>query len=121
MTTTDTQDSIASWQRHIHAWANSRGWWENADRNFGELLMLATTEIAEAFEEWRDGHDPAEVYYATDKYGLQKPEGVAIELADVLIRLFDTAERYGIDLEEMIRIKMAYNAERPYRHGGKRA
>lgn len=46
-----------------------------------------------------------------------KPEGFPVELADVMIRLMDLAERMGIDLAEMINIKMAYNATRPYRHG----
>lgn len=31
------------------------------------------------------------------------------------------AECHGIDLFSLCELKMAYNATRPYRHGGKRA
>lgn len=50
-----------------------------------------------------------------------KPLGFGIELADILIRVFDTAEAYGIDLQQALEIKAAYNRGRPYRHGGKLA
>ncbi|PZM62586.1 hypothetical protein [Paenibacillus dendritiformis] len=40
-------------------------------------------------------------------------------LADVLINTKSLAEFYGIDLERAIAEKMAYNATRPQRHGGK--
>ncbi len=41
---------------------------------------------------------------------LAKPEGVPSELADVIIRCFDMAEYYGIDLEEAIfKTKIALN------------
>lgn len=50
-----------------------------------------------------------------------KPLGFGIELADILIRVFDTAEAYGIDLQQALEIKAAYNRSRPYRHGGKKA
>ncbi|MFD3271491.1 hypothetical protein ACE3MS_15330 [Paenibacillus dendritiformis] len=40
-------------------------------------------------------------------------------LADALINTESLAEFYGIDLERAISEKMAYNATRPQRHGGK--
>lgn len=46
-----------------------------------------------------------------------KPEGFPIELADAVIRIMDLAERLGIDLAEMINLKMAYNSTREYMHG----
>lgn len=52
--------------------------------------------------------------------GLYKPEGVGSEAADVLIRLLDTCERTGIDLESEFERKTKYNATRGHRHGGKR-
>ncbi len=112
--------SIGDWQAEIHRWARSKGWWDEP-RNFGELMMLAATEIAEAFEEYRDGHGFTDIYYATDKRGNQKPEGIPVEIADVVIRLLDTCEAYGIDLEAAMRIKHKYNETRSARHGGKRA
>lgn len=56
------------------------------------------------------------------KNGIEaNPEGVPIELADTLIRVFDACHEWGIDIEEAMRIKMDFNETRPHRHGGKRA
>lgn len=46
-----------------------------------------------------------------------KPEGIAVELADAVIRIADLCGALGIDLEEVIAKKMGYNESRPYRHG----
>lgn len=53
------------------------------------------------------------------KYRSRKPEGVAVELADAVIRIADLCGHLEIDLEEVIEIKMAYNEGRPYKHGKK--
>lgn len=47
-----------------------------------------------------------------------KPEGVGPEFADLAIRLLETCEEYGLDLEFEIERKMAYNEKREQRHGG---
>lgn len=86
-------------------------------RTVGDLLMLITTEIAEAFEEYRNGHEPGEVYYNN---GSSKPEGVGIELADAVIRVMDFCGRYEIDLGQLIELKLDYNLTRSHKHGGKR-
>ena len=98
-----------------HAIAVSKGWWEE-DRNIGELLALVHSEVSEALEEWRGGEDLAVIRMEGDK-----PVGFAVELADTLIRICDLAESAGIDLNAALKIKMAYNATRPWRHGGKLA
>jgi NTP pyrophosphatase (non-canonical NTP hydrolase) len=115
--------------------AVEKGWWVG-ERNFGELCMLIDTEVAEAYEEYRNGHAVNEMYFPASgvhgplsvlpgeamvwasEYGW-KPEGVPSELADIVIRVADICGHYGIDLNEAVRVKMAYNANRSYRHGGK--
>lgn len=51
------------------------------------------------------------------KYRSRKPEGVAVELADAVIRIADLCGYLGIDLDTVISEKMAYNETRPFKHG----
>lgn len=120
-----------------HATAVEKGWWEKP-RDLDGLLMLVVSEASEALEEWRNGHDVNEEYFPgagmhgpvansraealvwAGSYGW-KPEGIPSELADIVIRVADMCGYYGIDLAEAIETKMAYNAGRSYRHGGKRS
>ena len=122
---------LNEFMRSVHETAVSKGWWGDelasgesltyVDRNVGEMLMLVTTEIAEAYEEWRSSGNG--IFEAEAMLGVQyrdgKPEGFTVELADALIRIFDICERFQLPLVEALEIKAAYNATRPYRHGGK--
>jgi hypothetical protein len=60
-----------------------------------------------------------QLYFTEDKEGKPKPEGVAVELVDVIIRCLDTAGALGLDLDSAYAAKLAYNRSRPHRHGGK--
>ncbi len=111
---TSQPQTINDWAQAVHENAKAHGWYE-APRQPGELLMLITCEAAEAMEEIRNGHAMTETYY--DDKG--KMQGVPSELADIVIRVMDLAEFYGIDLEAAIAEKHAYNVTRPYKHGGK--
>lgn len=88
---------------------------------FGDRIALIHSELSEALEDFRKFGSTAFVYRT--EYSLEsdteKPEGVGAELADAVIRIFDAAEYYGIDLERIILEKMDYNDTRPYKHGGK--
>jgi len=89
--------------------------WHDEPRSFPEILMLLVSEIAEAMEEFRSHRNEQEVYYVDGK-----PEGIPIEIADLLIRVFDWAGAEGVNLAGAIAIKMEYNKGRSYRHNGKR-
>jgi predicted HAD superfamily Cof-like phosphohydrolase len=93
----------------IHENAINHGGWET-DRKFAEIAALIHTEISEAVE--ADRIKAPLVYY---KYG--KPEGVAVELVDCVIRIFDYLAHEGVDIEEVIAQKHAYNLTREYKHG----
>ena len=108
-----------------HAQAIKSGWWVER-RNIGELFMLMASEVTEAFEHYRNGYDPDEVFFMPvlvddGNITANKPDGVPIELADVVIRIADFCGEYNIDLEKAIEMKMRFNAKRSKRHGGKRA
>lgn len=101
-------------------------------------LALIDTEVSEAIEELRNGRSVDETYYLYEDGETQveydngrdpsrtpldkprKPEGVPSELADVVIRALDFASRAGIDLAAIVEEKLAYNATRGIRHGGKK-
>ena len=107
--------------RKINDNARTHGFWEG-ERNFGEMIALMHSELSEALEEHRNGN-PAE--YVIDHQhgpgwdcdGRCKPEGVAVELADCLIRILDTLHSLAVDIDGVVARKMAYNAARPHKHG----
>lgn len=101
--------------KEIHENAVEHGWWEEK-RGFPEILALVHSEVSEALEEYRNGREPTEVYIGSNG----KPEGIPIELADVIIRIFDYCGYAGIDIDAAITQKHEYNKSRPYRHGGKK-
>jgi len=105
--------TITEWQREAHRIAVEHGWWEDGDRPIGDVLMLIVTEVAEAMEAHRRGNPGSR--------SIPGFSAIEEELADVLIRTFDFAERMGFDLDGAVRAKMDHNESRPYRHGGKRA
>lgn len=92
-------------QTEAHMTAVEKGWWEE-ERPFGEIVANLHDEISEA---WRA------YCHNEGKYKIGE------ELADCVIRILDYCKHVGIDLEHHLRLKMAYNKTRPYRHGGKRA
>lgn len=112
--------------------AAANGWHQN-EVSLGDCLMNIHSEISEAWEEHRNGRGITEIYYRCKKnaniahtchgicepceYG--KPEGIPIELADVLIRVLDACAMYGIDIDAAVEQKLSYNQKRGYRHGGK--
>jgi len=96
-------------QKKIHENAVNKGFWEVDDIK-GKLCDIHS-EISEALEEWKD-NSIQEVYWEGDK-----PVGFPVELIDAIIRILDICERYNIDTEEVIKLKMAYNVTRPYKHG----
>lgn len=84
-------------------------WWrdpatgEPRDRPFPEIVALMHSELSEALEAHRkalrDSHLPHR-------------SGVEVELADLLIRVFDYAGAVHLDLDGAVREKLAYNVHR---------
>lgn len=92
-----------------HSASRNAGWWhdiktgESLKRNKGEMLMLMVSELAEAMEADRkslqDDHLP-------------QYDGVSVEIADCLIRIFDFVGGFGLKTAEAMADKIEYNANR---------
>lgn len=119
--------------------AEESGW--HGTETLPEKMLLWHSEVTEAAEELRNGRTPGELYYSykagdktieSDRVSrevvkagvstqvLNKPEGVGSEVADVIIRIGDDSERYGIPWIKSLFEKLAYNSTRLHRHGGKK-
>ncbi|MBV8068290.1 MAG: hypothetical protein JO270_00195 [Acidobacteriaceae bacterium] len=103
-----------------HEMACEKGFWDEIKEEPGRLtsigakMALIHSEVTEALEEYRNGHPLDETRIEDGK-----PEGFGVELADVIIRVCDIAQRAGVNLGACINLKMRYNKTRPTRHGGK--
>lgn len=86
-----------------HRWWHDLNTGERLNRNKGEMLMLMVSEISEAMEGERKGLMDTHLPHRS------MPE---VELADVLIRIFDYAGAYGYDLDGAVQEKREYNQTR---------
>lgn len=109
--------TFSAWQVHCYEVAKSKGWFRSKVPRLAKQLINIHAEVSEAWEEYRKpDFDPKRIYFVNGK-----PEGLPIELADIVMRTMNTAESHGIDLVAAMQIKDEYNETRPYRHGNKRA
>lgn len=83
--------------------------------SFLERMMLIVSEASEAVEHYRDKALPTDIFFTGDNKS--KPDGIPVELADILIRVLDACGYYGIDIEKAVALKHQYNVNRPYKHG----
>lgn len=126
--------------KEIHKNSILHGWWKS-ERPFSEVVALCHSELSEALEEARAGrpmlwfecdaphgeaircskfadgmcHDGWQCVYRN-----RKPEGIAVELVDCVIRILDYLAHENVDVDSIMRLKIDYNKTRPYMHGGKK-
>jgi len=100
--TQENVEGLRSVQDKCHQQALNMGW-HNKPREVGTLIALCHSELSEALEGFRknkmDDH-------------IKDRQAAEIELADLMIRVFDMAGLYGFDLADAISQKLAYNLTR---------
>jgi len=110
--TNKIMEAAAELQYQCHSQARDAGWWHDIATGksvtdnplaFSNKLMLVVSELSEAMEADRKG-------LMDDK--LPYMDGRVVELADAVIRIFDMAGGFGMDLPKAIAHKMEYNASR---------
>ena len=116
--------TLKQMQKRAHDTAKAKGWWEKEQDIDGDViaavvdipkaLCLIHSEVSEGLESCR--RDEAHMWFRDDG----KPEGLASELADVVVRCMDLCGALGIDLESAILTKMSFNDLRSHKHGGKK-
>ena len=118
----------------IHEGNKKRGFYDDGEKNIGELLMLVVSELGEALEAHRKGKESCllafqdsinEQYYQDisqqeafiNAFKLHVKDGFNDEISDSIIRLLDICGYLNIDIDTHINLKLAYNETRPYKHG----
>lgn len=113
--------------------AVSKGFWAPRGTDGSEpcntigKLLLIHSEVSEAAEDLRKGKlglTYSSIGQLAENLGgtlpIPKPEGLPSEIADILIRTLDLAHGMGIDVDAVVKQKMAYNKTRSAMNGGKK-
>lgn len=93
----------------VHENAVKHGWWDE-ERTFGEIIALCHSELSEALEELRTNR-PMMYFVETNGFVVtdmserkdEKPEGIAVELADCIIRVLDYMGKEGFNVDALLR------------------
>lgn len=120
--------------KEAHQTAVEHGFWE-PEPTFGELVALMHSELSEALEEYRAGRPMAYKPCGIDRvvcqkeacgfisedgtceYMKDKPEGIAVELADCVIRILDFLGSASVDIDGIIERKKNASLEVPDNFG----
>lgn len=123
---TDTKSLLCSGltevSKKIHEDNRDKGFWDS-DREIGTLLMLVTSELAEALEADRKGNYCGKIK-REELDGKDFPawfeknvkDTFEDEMADTVIRILDICGAMDIDLEWHINQKLKYNRTRAHKH-----
>lgn len=87
----------------VHENAVAHGWWDE-ERSLAEIVALCHSELSEALEEYRAARPM--LWFAE---GSDKPEGIAVELADCIIRILDWFGKCGVNTDGALEVASRCN------------
>ena len=86
---------LAELQKEAHAIARDKGWYDT-ERTFGDFIALIHSELSEALRAYLSGRP---WWVSGSHMDTNGPDGIAVNLADVIIRVADLAEFYGANVD----------------------
>lgn len=104
--------------------SKAKGWHSSKKKpNIAAYCINLTGEVCELWEAWRKKalDKPCDKSDKMAEHGLDQLTNAEEELADIIIRAFDTAATMKVDLAKAVRGKLLFNRTRPHRNGGKMA
>ncbi len=105
---------------HVYETARVSGW---HDEPVPVPVSVANIhgEASELWESFRKNtlHEPCDKSEKMSASGIKPLTCLEEELADLLIRVLDTAREHKVDIGEAVRRKDAYNQTRSFRHGSR--
>lgn len=110
----------------VHALAWKKGWHSRKETDDAFVERMCNNlhdEVSELHEAWRNNKlwKPCDKTLQMAKAGIPPLTNIEEELADIVIRTLDNAEKLGVNIELAVDCKHRFNATRPMRHGGKRS
>lgn len=109
--------------KKCHENSKAKGFWSGGGDNesIPAKLALIHSEVSEWLEAYRKGDPPCEKdINIIESAEVRRITSSEEEAADIMIRLCDLCGHLNIDLGRVTLAKMAYNANRPHMHGGKK-
>lgn len=120
--------TIAEWQRAAYAQSAASGFHDDdasltPRERISVYMNNLHSEASELWESFRAGKlgEPCDKAEKMAAMGLRPLTCLEEELADIALRNLDNAAAYGVNLQEAMAIKHAYNGTRARKHGGKLA
>lgn len=109
----------------INKLAHTKGWYDKPmteDEYVEKSCNNLHDEVSELHEAYRNNHlrDLCDKAEKMKDAGIKPLTCLEEELADIFIRTCDNAKHLGVNLASAVERKHAFNATRPYRHGGKK-